>query len=564
MTLRKKIWLIFAGIMVLSALAGVIDYPKGPDISIGNFHKELKIRLGLDLQGGTSLIYDADTSNIPDADKASALEGVRDVIERRVNAFGVSEPVIQTNHSGNNWRIIVELAGIKDIDQAIKMIGETPLLEFKEEKTIELTDEQIQAANDANTEAKKKAEDVLTLAVAPDADFAALANQYSEDPGNTDPTTGGKKGGDLGFFTRDQMVSEFADVVFDKMTVGEVYPELVTTDYGYHIIKKMGEDGDQVRASHILFLTQSTTPTTDFVNTDLSGKQLTKAIVEFNQQTNAPEVGLQFNDEGKKIFADITTRNVGKIVGIYLDGSPISMPKVNDPITDGNAVISGSFNIQEAKLLVQRLNAGALPVPIKLVSQSNVGATLGQIAIQKSLFAGLAGLVLVAVFMIMYYRLPGLLAVLALIIYSLVVLAIFKLFNVTLTLAGIAGYILSIGMAVDANVLIFERTKEELRDRRHVSQAIEEGFKRAWSSIRDSNASSLITCVILAWFGTSLVKGFAITLGIGVLISMFSAITVTRTFLRLISTSWLENHLSWFGNITLIKDKDTINDDAHV
>lgn len=563
MTVRKKIWLIFAGIIILSLLAGVVDYPKGPDIHIGKFSKELKVRLGLDLQGGTSLIYDADTSNITDADKASALEGVRDVIERRVNAFGVAEPVIQTNHSGNNWRVIVELAGVQDIDQAIKMIGETPLLEFKEQKTTELTQEQIQAANDANAEAKKQAEDVLKQALEQNADFAALANQYSQDPGNTDQSTGEKKGGDLGYFTRDQMVTEFADVVFDKMTVGEVYPELVTTDYGYHIIKKTGENGDQVSASHILFLTQSTTPTTDYANTDLSGKQLTKATVQFNQQTGEPEVSLQFNDEGKKLFADITSRNVGKIVGIYLDGAPISMPKVNEPITDGNAVISGGFNIDEAKLLAQRLNAGALPVPIKLVSQTNVGATLGQTAIQKSLFAGLIGLLLVAIFMIAYYRMPGVLAVLALCIYSLIVLAIFKLFSVTLTLAGIAGYILSIGMAVDANVLIFERTKEELRERKPVAQSVEEGFRRAWSSIRDSNASSIITCIILAWFGTSLVKGFAITLGIGVLVSMFSAITVTRTFLRLISAQWLEKHLSWFGNIHLING-DTTEDKTNV
>jgi len=557
MSLRKKIWLTFLAIIILSVLAGVVDFPKGPDIKIGKFQKELKVRLGLDLQGGTSLIYDADTSKITEADKASAMEGVREVIERRVNAFGVAEPVIQTNHSGNNWRIIVELAGIKDIDQAIKMIGETPTLVFKEQKTTELTADQLKSANESNDKTKSEAEDVLKKALIQDADFATLANEYSQDPGNTDPTTQEKKGGDLGFFTRSQMVTEFADVVFDKMKVGDIYPELVKTEYGYHIIKKTGESGDQAMASHILFMTQSTTPTTEYVDTGLSGTQLTRSAVEFNQQTNAPEVALEFNDEGKKLFADITTRNVGKVVGIYLDGEPISMPQVNTPITDGKAVINGSFDLAEAKLLAQRLNAGALPVPIKLVSQQNVGATLGKLAIQKSLFAGLVGLSLVAIFMIVYYRLPGLLAVFALFIYSLIVLAIFKLFNITLTLAGIAGYILSIGMAVDANVLIFERSKEELRANKNVGMAIEEGFKRAWSSIRDSNASSLITCVILAWFGTSMVKGFAITLGIGVLASMFSAITVTRTFLRLISPQWLEKHLQWFGNIKLLAQKDS-------
>jgi protein-export membrane protein SecD len=549
MTLRKKVWLTFAGIIVIILVTGLIDYPKGPNIKIGNYYKELKIRLGLDLQGGTHLVYDADTSQIAEKDKASALEGVRDVIERRVNAFGVSEPVVQTNQSGGKWRVIVELPGITDVNQAIKMIGETPLLEFKEQKTQALTDQQTKDAETRNAEAKKSAEDVLKKALEKDADFAALANQYSQDPGNTDSATNQKKGGDLGLFTRDQMVTEFSTVVFDKMKVGEVYPELVQTQYGYHIIKKTSESGDKAQASHILFLTESTQPTTDYVDTGLSGKQLKTAAVEFAPNTNEPEVSLEFNEEGKKLFADITTRNVGKIVGIYLDGSPISMPKVNVAITDGKAVISGSFDLTEAKLLAQRLNAGALPVPITLVNQQSVGATLGKIAIQKSLFAGIVGLVFVAIFMIIYYRLPGLMAIAALCIYTLIVLALFKLFSITLTLAGIAGFILSIGMAVDANVLIFERTKEELRSGKNLTLAIEEGFKRAWLSIRDSNASSLITCVILAWFGTSIVKGFAITLGIGVLVSMFSAITVTRTLLRLIISRWLEEHHTWFGGV---------------
>lgn len=549
MTLRKRVWLTFAGIIVLVVAAGVVDYPKGPNIKIGNYFKEVKVRLGLDLQGGTHLVYDADTSQIPSGDEASALEGVRDVIERRVNAFGVSEPIVQTNQSGSTWRVIVELPGVKDVNQAITMIGETPLLQFKEEKTQEFLEEEQKAIATLNAEAKKKAEDVLKKAVAPGADFGSLANEYSEDPGNTDQATQAKRGGDLGFFTRDQMVPEFGDVVFDKLKVGEVYPELVQTQFGYHIIKKTGEEGDQASASHILFLTQSAEAQPQFVDTGLSGKQLERAAVEFDPQTNAPQVALEFNDEGKKLFAEITERNVNKIVGIYLDGSPISMPRVNEPIKDGRAVITGSFTLEEAKLLSQRLNAGALPVPITLVSQQNVGATLGKSAIEKSFLAGLIGLLFVAVFMIIYYRLPGILSVAALGMYALFVLAIFKLFSVTLSLAGIAGFILSIGMAVDANVLIFERTKEELRAGNSVSFAIEEGFRRAWPSIRDSNASSLISCVILAWFGTSVVKGFAITLGIGVLVSMFSAITVTRTFLRLIITRWLEEHHAWFGGV---------------
>jgi len=553
MITRKKIWLIFAGIVILAILAGFVDYPKGPDIRIGKYFKELKIHLGLDLQGGTHLVYDADTSQIPKADQSSALDGVRDVIERRVNTFGVSEPLVQTNQSGDQWRVIVELPGIKDINQAIKMIGETPLLEFKEEAPLnELTDEEKKAIEKINEEQKKKAEDVLKKALAGE-DFAELANQYSEDPGNTDEE-GNKKGGDLGFFEQGQMVAEFDDVIFNKMNVGDIYPELIQTQYGYHIIKKTGEkeeDGKKlVQASHIIFITQSTEPQQqpyNFVSTGLSGKQLKRAQVQFDPNTNEPQVGLEFDDEGKKLFDEITTRNVNKIVAIYLDGAPISLPKVNEPIKEGTAVITGKFTLQEAKELAQRLNAGALPVPIKLVTQQNIGATLGKTSVERSLFAGLLGLLIVALFMIIYYRLPGFLSIVALLIYTLVVLAIFKLWPVVLTLAGIAGYILSIGMAVDANVLIFERTKEELRGGKQLSVAVEDGFKRAWLSIRDSNFSSLITCVILAWFGTSIIKGFAITLGIGILVSMFSAITVTRTFLRLIVNKNLEKNLWWFG-----------------
>ncbi len=548
MSKRKKIWLTFGLILVLTILSGFIDYPNGPDISVGDYYKELKVHLGLDLQGGSHLLYNADTSNIEANEESSALEGVRDVIERRVNAFGVSEPIVQTSKSGDQWRVIVELAGISDVNEAIKMIGETPLLEFKEQIDQEMTDEEKEDIEQSNEEVKNRAEEVLAKALEPEANFAELANEYTEDPGNTDTETGEKKGGDLRFFSRDVMVSEFADVVFDKMSVGEVYQELVKTDYGYHIIKKTDEKDNEARASHILLLTQSTQPSSQFENTGLSGKQLDRAAVTFDQNTNQPQVSLQFDSEGKELFSDITERNVGKIVGIYLDGSPISMPTVNEKITSGEAVITGGFSLDEAKLLAQRLNAGALPVPIELVSQHNVGATLGKVSVEKSFLAGIIGLVLVAIFMIIYYRLPGIISVIALIIYSMVILAAFKLIPVTLTLAGVAGFILSIGMAVDANILIFERTKEELRQGNSLKSAVEIGFKRAWPSIRDSNISSIITCVILAWFGTSIIKGFAVTLGIGVLISMFSAITVTRTFLRLSVTEWLEKHPSLMGN----------------
>ncbi|MBI2263546.1 protein translocase subunit SecD, partial [Candidatus Berkelbacteria bacterium] len=260
--------------------------------------------------------------------------------------------------------------------------------------------------------------------------------------------------------------------------------------------------------------------------------QLKKANVTFDQNGN-PEVAISFNKEGADKFKEITTRNLQKPVVIALDNEIVSAPTVQSAISDGNAVITGNFNIKEAKDLALQLNSGALPMPIKIAEQRRIGPTLGQESVKRSLVAGLVGILLVGLFMILYYRLPGLLATLALLFYGLFVLALFKLIPVTLTLAGVAGFILSIGMAVDANILIFERMKEELRAGKAKREAIEDGFRRAWSSIRDSNVSSLITCLILYYGTTGLVRGFAVTLALGILVSMFTAITVSRTFLRL-------------------------------
>jgi preprotein translocase subunit SecD len=260
-----------------------------------------------------------------------------------------------------------------------------------------------------------------------------------------------------------------------------------------------------------------------------------------------PQVSLEFNDEGKTLFGNITKRSIGKPVAIFLDGSPISTPVVQEAITDGKAVINGKFSIQEAKLLAQRLNAGALPVPINLISQKTVGASLGNESVQQSLKAGIISMVIICLFMIIYYRLPGITASVALLFYGLLVLAIFKVMHVVLTLPGIAGFILSLGMAVDANVLIFERFKEEIRREKPLGIAIDEGFKRAWSSIFDGHVSTLISCLILMGFTTSLVKGFAITLAIGTLISLFSAVFVTRIIVKIITRFRVFNHLWLFG-----------------
>ncbi|NCN07352.1 protein translocase subunit SecD [Candidatus Falkowbacteria bacterium] len=511
-------------------------------------------KLGLDLRGGAHLVYEADVSQISSTERSNALSGVRDVIERRVNAFGVSEPIIQTNQVGDKWRVIVELAGVTDINEAIRLIGETPLLEFKEENPTasQLTVDQQAELDKLNIEVRDKAQSVLDQILA-GGDFAKLAQENSEDEGSKDNGgfyTGVKKG---------TFVPEYEEVLFNKLKSGEVYSQLVQSQFGYHIIKKetvSGEGEDlAIDTRHILFKTKTATDIgvvlePDWKTTTLTGKQLKRASVELAPNSGVPQVSLEFDSEGADLFAELTKKNAGKLLAIFLDGQPISIPRVNEPILSGQAVISGSFTLQDAKLLAQRLNAGALPVPIELISQTTVGATLGNDSVQKSLVAGFWGLILVAIFMILYYRLPGLLAVKALLIYTVIILALFKLIPVTLTLAGIAGFILSIGMAVDANVLIFERLKEELRAGRDLTTAVEQGFRRAWSSIRDSNISSLITCAILFWFGSSIIKGFALTLAIGTLVSMFSAITITRQVLRLIA-KWKISHGDWLYGVKI-------------
>lgn len=390
----------------------------------GNF----PLRLGLDLQGGTELILRAKMDKIPAENKDTALEAARQVIERRVNLYGVSESVVQSSKLGEERRILVELPGVKDTQTAINLVGKTAQLDFWE--------------------------------------LSATAS------GEATPSAGLE----------------------------------------------------------------------DFVPTGLTGADLTKAEVTFGSSgSNAgPQVAITFNDEGGKKFAEITKRNIGKPLAIFLDNQPVMWPPpvVQQEIIGGSGVISGNFTTEEAKNLSIQLNAGALPVPIEILQQHTIGATLGNKSVERSLVAGGIGIATVMVYMALYYGIYGLVADAALIIYTLLVLVVFRtgLFlipPVTLTLAGIAGFILSIGMAVDANILTFERMKEELRSGKTGRLALEHGFSRAWTSIRDSNISSLITAVILYVFGTTVVRSFAIALTIGVLVSMFSAIVVTRTFMRL-------------------------------
>ena len=437
---KNKVYVAISIIFVMAFFAGNLDYPKlakNFQLSIFNLKfLDVPFKLGLDLQGGTHLVYEADLSTVAKEDYDSSMQGLRDVIERRVNFFGVSEPIVQVEETAGHQRLIVELAGVVDPAQAIKMIGQTPYLEFKEQK--------------------ENYREIIEK------------NQKAEETGEG------------------QMEDPFA-------------PALLT------------------------------------------GKYLKKAELGFDQTTGYQAlVSIQFNDEGAKIFEELTKKNIGKPLAIFIDGLPISIPTVQEAISGGKAQISGDFTVEEAKSLARNLNAGALPLPISLISQQSVGPTLGKISLEESLMAGIFGLLAVVIFMIVFYRLPGFFASLALIIYAILNLALFKLIPVTLTLAGMGGFILSIGMAVDGNILIFSRMREELRQGRPFSAALEEGFRRAWPAIWDGNFTLLIAALILFWLGSSFVKGFAVTLIIGTLLSMFSAIFITKNFLRVFVGTKLE------------------------
>ncbi len=640
---KRTYWFVFF-IIIFGIIAAFFDVSEYTPFSfpLRDFFRKRPFHLGLDLVGGTHLVYEADTNAITSSERGDALEGVRDVIERRVNSLGVAEPVVQTTRVGDTWRVVVELAGVREVKDAIRLIGETPLLEFKEmnaDQPPPLTDAQKKQIQDDNVKAKKGAEDTLSLLKEGKTDFIALAKERSQDSATKD------KGGDLGFVRSDTAGQEVLFAAAKKAGIGKLVPVIVENDKGFHVVR-VDEEGseDEVQASHILICYKgasrcekettkddakkqiediqkqatkenfvdlakkySTEPGADtsggdlgwfphgrmvkvfedaafplakgsisaviesefgyhiilkkderktptlhlrdiffkkiqesdvrptpdqWKSTALSGKQLTRAQLEFDPNTGSPSIGLEFNDEGAKLFEQITERNIEKPVAIFLDKNPISIPRVQQKITGGKAVITGQFSIDEAQLLVRRLNAGALPVPISLISQATIGPTLGHASLLASLKAGLVALLLVALFMIIYYRLPGFIAVIALCFYTIFLLAIFRFIPVTLTLSGIAGFILSLGMAVDANVLVFERMREELQAGKPTISALEDAFRRAWPSIRDGNLTTLISSAILFWFSASLIRGFALVLGLGVLMSMFSALVVTRHFMR--------------------------------
>ncbi len=704
-------------VLLIIVFAGVLGY----------IDQTTDLKLGLDLKGGTQLDYSIDLSQVAEADQSQIVEGVKEVIRRRVDGLGVSEPSIYVSNIGSAYHVIVELAGITDLDEAKNTVGKTIQLEFREENPNPQDDEQVAWANEASKAfetslsggedfdtlaeaAKKESKENVIYETVELTDVSSLSSSLSEaikdkevgtvvgpfenDEGYTigaegtavqskgmtvvqvtdrkldeetedvpeevsarhilvaysgseragteitrtkeealvriqevqtkineggifedlakeytDDSSGKENGGDLGAFGRGAMTEDFETAAFALPVDG--VSEVVETEFGYHLIQvyaKQEASTKTIEIEKVAFtkITFSTAPSPWADEAVLTGEQFERAEVQVNQAYQ-PYVSITFTDEGAALFEKLTEDNVGKRIAIFVGGNLISAPNVNEKISGGQAQISGSFTFEEAQDLARDLNTGAIPAPVELVGQYNISATLGQEALDQSLFGGMIGVILLALFMILYYRLPGLIATVALAVYSLLLIFIIKtalptavallislvvfgvivhiilksrdssgekfvafmvacfvLFfltmvlstKITLTLAGIAGVILSIGMAVDANVLIFERMKEELGHGRHLTQAIEEGFKRAWDSIRDSNFSSLITCIILFYFGSSIIRGFALNLALGILLSMFSAIMLTRTLLTAAaSNKMLAEKLSLWGKPRVARAK---------
>ena len=452
-------------ILLLLAAAVWVDLPNNPGIHVVSINRDLEIVRGLDLQGGLRVLLEAD---LPEETQVTAeqMQAARDIVENRVNALGVSEPLVQV---AGNRRILVELPGVADPQQAVATIRETGLLEF---------------------------------------------------------------------------------VDFSGLTASELFAleqQTIDTDFGrpaapVEPTPSAGPAG-----------TPAATPTTEprVFHTVMTGAELKGAVVS-RDQAGQYVVEFTLTDSGAAIFAEFTSGHVGDPLAIVLDHRVLSAPTIQDAITQGTGVITGNFTAEEANSLAVQLRYGSLPIPLKVAESKTVGPTLGQDSLRKSSLAGAIGLVVVMAFMGLYYRLPGLIADVALLAYAAITFALFKFIPITLTLPGVAGFVLSLGVAVDANVLIFERLREELRGGRTLCQAIDLGFQRAWPSIRDSNLSTLITCGILYWFGStfgaSIVKGFSLTLALGVMVSLFTAITATRTFLHVALDSLrVPEHPGWFG-----------------
>ncbi len=461
---KTRVWAVI--LLIIGLGIGYFDYasekaaptdclfPGATAEEPGSFCLYHPFRLGLDLRGGSELIYKADLSKIDAANVSDAMASLRDVIERRVNAVGLTEALVQTGQTrlgSNEHRLLVQIPGVMDVNQAVNLINKTPSLEFKVERPDG-------PEKQAILKAKEEAAALLKAQGAGTSTLARINPLAFEDA--------------------------------------------------------------------------------DFMPSGLTGQYLKKATLQLSQGQGqlGPSIGVEFNSDGATKFDELTKANVDKRIGIFLDGQLISAPVVREAIRDGKAEISGGqMTVDSAKELVRNLNLGALPVPVSLISTQTVGATLGKEALDKGVNATMIGFLVIAIFMIVWYRLPGVISVISLAVYLSLMIAIIKLFGITLTAGGIAGLILSLGIAVDANVLIFERLKEEIRRGKTIKGAMEDGFGRAWTSIRDSNISTIITALILFWFGTALIKGFAVNLAIGVILSMFAAVVLSRTLLLAIS-----------------------------
>jgi len=456
--------------------------------------------LGLDLRGGVNLEYQADFTDIPEEEHSDRLSEVKRIIEKRIDKFGVTEPVIQTMGSD---RISVQLPGVTDIPAAKDLVGKTAELVYREQATQGST--------------------TISAAVSVGDKQIAVAD-----------VTGFAEGDVFGLGSGDtQEMRTITDVDESSNTI--------TVDSGF--------DYDHPADGLVANLWISATGILTGQETVLTGKYLKpNSYVDTKSYTNEPVVAFEWEDEGAELFSQITGRLVGQPLGIFLDNELVSAPIVQSQISDKGIIEGVTFD--EAEKLTIQLNTGALPVPLEIVREQTVSATLGEESLDKSLVAGGVGIALVLLFMMIYYRMLGVVAGVALLIYGGIVLTVFKLWPVTLTLAHLAAVVLSVGMAVDANVLIFERTKEEIRAGRGLKAAIEIGFQRAWPSIRDSNVSTIIICFILWWFGNAFgaapVIGFAITLLIGVTTSMFTAMIITRAFLRSIALTPLARRISLF------------------
>jgi len=422
--MRQRLWITFILILLLAAGSVYVSLPRTSSLFHGKVASlsDISLRQGLDLKGGATLLYTADTSKVGSGNVSNAMNGVRNIMEQRVNALGVTEPEIRLTTVDGKQAIEVDLPGVTDVTKAKQIIGATANLEFK------------------------------------------------------DPS---------------------GNVVLQ------------------------GSDLQPNGAS----------------------AQPAQSAAGTSSLTNTWEVDLTLTSEGKQKFATATANNIGQQIGIYLDGTLIEAPTVQSAITNGQAVITGSFTAQQAKDFALQLNSGALPVPVTLVQENTVGASLGQDAIAKSLLAGVIGVILMAIYLVGYYRFLGVFAMLALGLYAALNIALYKLFGVTMTLAGLAGFIISLGIAVDTNILTFERLKEELRMGKPMAVAVQQSFRRSWTSIRDSHLAGLISSTIIFLYGQGSVKGFALVLIIGTLLSLFSAITVTRTWMLLVAGSRFQNLL---------------------